>query len=81
MQRSELTLPENSEVDLTCAIDEQIIKALEDGWRENYQKQRNVMSAINYGICEFAKEVDDDLRDQETENVYNIAEHQEEYDK
>ncbi len=79
MQKSELTLSNNCEVDLTCAVDSGIRGAREDGWRENQQKQRKIKSRIYYEICEFAKKDDDALRSQETEKVYDIAQRQEEY--
>lgn len=78
-QSSELTLPDNGEVDLTCAVDAGIKQVKEDGWHNNVQKQRNIQRKIYYEICEFATEDDEDLKEKETENVYDIAQRQKEY--
>ncbi len=78
-QKSQLTLPDYSEVELTCSVDKRIQSSREDGWHENLQKQKKIQNAIYHEIEKFATEDNDELKAKETENVYDIARRQKEY--
>ena len=65
---------------LSCKVDENIRSATEPDWKQNIQKTQGVKESIYKAVIPFAYD-DKQLAKEETEEVFKIAQNQDEYDE
>lgn len=66
------------DVELTVDVDGAIRMAIEPGWKKQFQKQQRIRLAIYKKLI--SHKYDEARATEETNEVYSIAERQEEYD-
>ncbi len=67
-----------SDVDLTIDVDSAIRMSIEPAWKKNFQKQQRIRLAIYKKLL--LHSYAEDKATEETNNVFEIAQRQEEYD-